>query len=111
MRDDGETAYDRICANLDAAIAESMGFSFPEKPASAGYALKLADERALLIEAAELLPDRGEGIRGTLGGERATELEEVSLPFPTPLAPDAAEKLFLESHEEAEALAPQRPPG
>jgi len=53
----GNHAYRDAADRLDEAIASALG----HEPSPSGAEIKLADLRALLIEAAELLPDRGEG--------------------------------------------------
>jgi len=81
---------------------ESLYIRFAPDDSPDGYERKLADERALIIEAAELLRDGGDRIRDGLGDARVKELERVRLPFPEPVAPDAAERRFLEAHAKAE---------
>lgn len=98
LEDEGNHAYRETSDRLDQAIATALGHE-PYAERSPGRAeVKLADQRALLIEAAELLPDGGEGIRTHLGAERVAEIEGLLVPFPEPLSPAAAEELFLRTH-------------
>lgn len=97
-------AYREVSDRLDRAIAAALGHEPYDQCSPDGAHVKLADQRALLIEAAELLPDRGEGIRGEMDPERVAEIEELTLPFPELLAPVAAEKAFR-ARAEAQALA------
>jgi len=99
----GNHAYREAADRLDQAIAIALGHTPYDESSPSGAEIKLADLRALLIEAAELLPDRGEGIRAHLGAGRVAEIEDLMMAFPEPLVPIAAEKLFLRRH--AEALA------
>ena len=99
----GNHAYREAADRLDHAIANALGHDPYVESSPSGAEIKLADLRALLIEAAELLPDRGEGIRAHLGAGRVAEIEDLMTAFPEPLVPTAAEKLFLRRH--AEALA------
>jgi 5'-deoxynucleotidase YfbR-like HD superfamily hydrolase len=97
----GNHAYREAADRLDQAIAIALGHTPYDESSPSGAEIKLADLRALLIEAAELLPDRGEGIRAYLGAGRVAEIEDLMTAFPEPLAPAAAEDLFLRRHVEA----------
>jgi len=97
----GNHAYREAADRLDQAIAIALGHTPYDESSPSGAEIKLADLRALLIEAAELLPDRGEGIRAYLGAGRVAEIEDLMTAFPEPLVPTAAEKLFLRRHAEA----------
>jgi 5'-deoxynucleotidase YfbR-like HD superfamily hydrolase len=56
-------AYEAVCDELDLVIAEAFGFEWPEQGSPEQRALKNADNQALLMEAARLLPDGGEALR------------------------------------------------
>jgi len=56
-------AHKRVCDEVDLAIAEAFGFEWPEDGSPEQRAIKDADRRALLIEAARLLSDHGEALR------------------------------------------------
>ena len=96
----GNHAYREAADRLDQAIAIALGHTPYDESSPSGAEIKLADLRALLIEAAELLPDRGEGIRAYLGAGRVAEIEDLMTAFPEPLVPTAAEELFLRRHAE-----------
>jgi 5'-deoxynucleotidase YfbR-like HD superfamily hydrolase len=89
--------FDEACNMLDRVIAEAFGFEWPEQGSPEQRLIKSADDRALLMEAACLLPDKGEALRGDRGldGELRdlAELEE-------PLPPTEAEAEFLRAHTE-----------
>ena len=97
----GNHAYRDVADSLDRAIADALGHEPYDGRTPEGAEVKLADQRALLIEALGLLSDRGEGIRTHLGPERVAEIEQLTLPLPKPLAPTDAEELFLRRHAEA----------
>ena len=88
--------YDQTCAVLDLAIAEAFGFELAEEGSREKDAIKSADNRAFLMEAARLLPDSSEALRQDL------ELREgkfVGLaPLDKPLPPAEAEAEFLQAH-------------
>ena len=90
--------YDEACKTLDLVIAEAFGFEWPKKDSPEERALKDADRQALLTEAARLLPDQGEALRGDLGLGEA-ELRDLA-PLEDPLPPAEAEARFLEAHKE-----------
>jgi 5'-deoxynucleotidase YfbR-like HD superfamily hydrolase len=90
--------YKEACDELDLVIAEAFGFEWPEQGSPEQLAIKSADDRALLIEAARLLSDGGKALRRDRGlGEAElrylAELEES-------LVPVEAEARFLEAHKE-----------
>lgn len=91
-------AYDQASRALDIALAEALGFAWPEKDSQEWILIKRADRQALLIEAARLLPDGGEALRRDqrLGD---AELRDLAL-LEEPLSPTEAEAMFLEAHEE-----------
>lgn len=60
---EGNHAYREAADRLDQAIAIKLGHEPYDARSRSGAEVKLADQRALLIEAYRLLPDRGEGIR------------------------------------------------
>jgi hypothetical protein len=107
LEDRGNHACRQVADSLDRAIATALGNEPYAERSPGGAEVKLADQRALLIEAAKLLPDRGEGIRAHLGVERVVEIEQLMLPLPEPLAPAEAEELFIQTHTEALAAPPQ----
>jgi uncharacterized protein len=90
--------YDEVCKTLDRVIADAFGFEWPEHGSPEQRAIKRADEQALLMEAARLLPDGGKALRGDrdLGQKEYRDLA----PLKKPLVPREAEKLFLQVHEE-----------
>ncbi len=91
-------AYDETCKTLDFVIAEAFGFEWPEYGSSEQRAIKHADNQALLMEAARLLPDGREALRRD---RRFAEGElRVLAPLDDPLSPAEAEKLFRRTHEE-----------
>ncbi len=89
--------YDEACRTLDRVIAEAFGFEWPEQGSPLRRAIKHADNQALLIEAARLLPDGGEALRRDKG-IRAEEFMELA-PLDDPLPPAEAEKRFLDAHQ------------
>jgi 5'-deoxynucleotidase YfbR-like HD superfamily hydrolase len=90
--------YNQACKTLDFVISEAFGFEWPERGSSEQRAIKSADDRALLIEAARLLPDGGEALRRDKGlGEE--EYRDLA-PLEEPLVPAEAEASFLEGHNE-----------
>lgn len=92
------TVYEEACKTLDRAIAEAFGFGWPEEDSPKQRAVKHADNQALLVEAARLLPDGGKALRRDLGlGEE--ELRDLA-PLEETLPPAEAEKLFRRTHEE-----------
>jgi uncharacterized protein len=90
--------YDEACKTLDRVIADAFGFEWPEHGSPGQRALKRADEQALLMEAARLLPDGGKALRRDkgLGNEEYRYLAKLE----KPLVPKEAEKLFLQVHKE-----------
>jgi len=69
-----------------------------------GEFIKLADERALFLEAAELLPDRGDKLRATRSPEWMARVEQLpSRPVRPFLEPAGAEELFGEAHDKIRA--------
>jgi uncharacterized protein len=90
--------YDQTCDVLDLVIAEAFGFEWPEQGSPEQRAIKSADNRAFLMEAARLLPDSSEALRqdlelreGEFGGLASLEL---------PMPPAEAEAEFLWTHLE-----------
>jgi hypothetical protein len=91
--------YDEACKTLDFVIAEAFGFGWPEQGSPEQRAIKDADDRALLMEAARLLPDGGKALRRDLGlGEE--EFRNPAL-LEEPLPPAEARARFLWAHEES----------
>lgn len=90
--------YDRACDVLDLAIAEAFGFEWPEQGSPEQRAIKIADNQALLMEAARLLPDGGEALRQDkgLGEEEYRDLAKLE----KRLVSAEAETRFLEAHKE-----------
>jgi uncharacterized protein len=88
--------YNETCSTLDRVIAEAFGFEWPEDGSPEQRAIKDVDRRALLMEAAQLLPDGGEALRRDkgLGEEEYRDLAGLE----EPLVPAEAEKLFLRTH-------------
>ena len=90
--------YERTCDALDHAIAEAFGIERPEKDSPEQKTIKDADNQALLIEAARLLPDGGEALRRDIGlGDH--ELRDLAL-LEEPLLPAEAQERFLQAHAE-----------
>jgi 5'-deoxynucleotidase YfbR-like HD superfamily hydrolase len=91
-------AYKRVCDEVDLAIAEALGFEWPEAGSPEQRVIKQADRQALLMEAVRLLHDSGEAMRRDLGlGE--VELRDLA-PLEDPLLPAEAQRQFLRAHEE-----------
>ena len=61
----GETVYEQVCRALDRAIATRLGLTTPSSDDQ--KLIKDADNKALMIEAADLLPDHGPGIAKATG--------------------------------------------
>jgi hypothetical protein len=55
--------YKEACETLDHVIAGAFGFEWPGQGSPGQRTIKRADRQALLMEAARLLPDRGEALR------------------------------------------------
>jgi 5'-deoxynucleotidase YfbR-like HD superfamily hydrolase len=88
--------YRQASRALDVAISEAYGFKCPEEDSPEQMAIKRADDQALLIEAARLLPDGGAALRQDRGvGD--DELEGLAL-LEDPLPPAEAETQFLQAH-------------
>jgi uncharacterized protein len=90
--------YDEACKTLDRVIADAFGFEWPEHGSPEQRVIKQADRQALLIEAARLLPDHGEALRGDLGP--GDEMLGELAPLEEPLPPAEAQARFLEAHKE-----------
>jgi 5'-deoxynucleotidase YfbR-like HD superfamily hydrolase len=88
----GETVYEQVCQALDLAIATRLGL--PTLSSDDQKLIKQADNKGLMIEAADLLPDRGDGIANTTG---------LSMELPgqlgDSLGPERACQQFLHIHE------------
>lgn len=89
--------YDELCKRIDEAIATSLGFARPN--AADEDCIKRADLRALTIEAAALLHDRGAGIRSDL--ELDLRPEDLARIPATSLTFTEAEERFLDAHRRA----------
>ncbi len=88
----GETTYEQVCQALDRAIAARL--ALPTLSSDDQKRIKEADNKALMIEAADLLPNRGAGIA------KATGLPmEMSGKLGDSLDPDRARQQFLHIHE------------
>jgi uncharacterized protein len=87
--DSATPTYRELCARLDRAIAASIGVSWPRSDSPSWVPVREADELALRIEAAVLLPNAPwtESIAGTELGN--------------PMAPQEAEAAFLDAHRVA----------
>lgn len=112
INEEGDDVYDRLCAQLDLAISEALGFMIPAK-GSADYAVfKRADETALLLEARKLLHDRGTGVQQQLvrRGVVIADVESAARLLREPLTCGDAETSFLDAHDAAVAarLSPDR---
>ncbi len=92
MKDEGETVYAEVCASLDGAIALSLGI--PKLSDEDEAALKWADHKALMMEAAELLHDGGRGIADATGLE-----VEPPRQIGCSLASANARERFLDAHQ------------
>ncbi len=80
--------YADVCNRLDDAIGQALGIGWPERGSPEAAAIKRADDRALEIEGAELLPNW-----------RADGESQSALPaLDDPLLPEKAELLFLAAH-------------
>jgi hypothetical protein len=90
-------AYDQLGATLDVVIAEALGLTFPASSSEEYAVIKRADNRALLIEARELLHDQGARIADDLDVDEASlrDLEVLG----KPLLPDDARRAFIAAHE------------
>jgi 5'-deoxynucleotidase YfbR-like HD superfamily hydrolase len=88
--------YDDICRRFDRTIAEAFDLEYPEKGSEEKAIIKQADNRALLIEAARLLPDGGKALRRDLEleGEDFRDLP----PLEDPLSPIQVQELFLRAY-------------
>jgi 5'-deoxynucleotidase YfbR-like HD superfamily hydrolase len=88
--------YDEACKTLDRVIAKAFSFERPEQDSLEQWAIKRADNQALLMEAARLLPDGGKALRRDkgFGEEEYRDLAALEEPLP----PAKAEKLFLQVH-------------
>lgn len=88
----GETVYEQVCQALDRAIATRLGL--PTLSSDHQKLIKEGDNKALMIEAADLLPDHGAGIANTTGLplEHPGQLDHS-------LDPDRACQQFLHIHE------------
>lgn len=92
MRREEQTVYEQVCDALDAAISAALGIDSVNDDEKA--VIKADDQRALMIEAAELLPDGGAGISTATG-----------LPVEPPgqldssLDPERGRQQFLHMHE------------
>lgn len=92
LQDAGDILYEQVCADLNRAIAQRLKIAHLA-PADEEV-IKAADNKALMIEAAELLHDGGAGIATATGlaTESTGQLGES-------LAPDRARQQFLHVHE------------
>ena len=93
LQEEGEHTYTRVCQTLDEAIAKALGL--PELSEDGKAAIKAADNEALMIEAADPLPDRGAGIAAT---DETFQLQEPGS-LGRSWSPEEARKQFLEEHE------------
>jgi hypothetical protein len=77
-------ACDEARETLDRAIAEAFGFEVPEEGSQGEAIMKHADDLALLVEAARLLPDGGEALRRDrgFGDEAFRDLAPLEEPLP-----------------------------
>lgn len=90
--------YAEVCKTFDRAIAEAFDFELPEEGSREKAIIKHADNRALLMEAARLLPHSVEALRQERGfGD--DELRGLA-PLDKPLPPAEAEAEFLRAHTE-----------
>jgi uncharacterized protein len=91
LRARDERAYDEVCEALDAAIGEALGL--PSLSEVDHTTIKAADNCALMLEAASLLPDGGRAIA------KSTDLA-VGDPaaLGRSLSPDESRELFLDTH-------------
>jgi 5'-nucleotidase len=89
----GQTLYEEVCDALDEVIATALGI--PELSEEGKAAIKAADNQALMIEAAKLLPDCGAGI--------AADTKNLTARPPASLgrswSPEEARERFLQAHE------------
>jgi 5'-deoxynucleotidase YfbR-like HD superfamily hydrolase len=88
----GETTYEQVCQALDRAIAARL--ALPTLSSDDQKLIKEADNKALMIEAADLLPDHGAGIANATGLplEQPGQLDDS-------LDPDRACQQFRHIHE------------
>ena len=90
--------YHETCNTLDRVIADAFGLEWPDQDSPEQRAIKNADNQALLMETARLLPDGGKALlqdKG-LGAEVFAELARLEEILP----PAEAEARFLEVHKE-----------
>lgn len=90
--------YHETCNTLDRVIADAFGLEWPDQDSPEQRAIKNADNQALLMETARLLPDGGKALRQDkgLGAEVFAELARLEEILP----PAEAEARFLEVHKE-----------
>lgn len=108
-------AYKILTDQMDQAIV--VGLELPFGPAIFHEPeIREADNFALMAEARELLPSKGEGWGGQavnwdlkLEQESNNDIEDLKLYWPFGLKPQAAESLFLQRHSELEALCKTQP--
>jgi uncharacterized protein len=90
--------YKEACDRFDRVIAKAFRFEWPEQGSREEAIIKHADNQALLVEAARLLPDAGEALRQDKGlGEE--EYRDLA-PLEEPLPPAEAEARLLKAHKE-----------
>jgi len=112
MEDEGDFAYDCVSKRLDRTIGIALGVDSYDKGSQDGEVIKLADERALLIEAEHLLPDGGRGIREARSPEWLERVEALPKPRLLPLlSPEDAQDRFLQSHHQVVAGRRAQPHG
>jgi hypothetical protein len=97
--------YTELCANLDAAIGDALGFVAPIKDSDDYAAIDAADQTAFLIEAHHLLHDGGAAVFA----ERGHDADALSTRPLNPLAPPDAEEAFLAAHNAARTVIGQPP--
>lgn len=93
---EGRTSHAQLCQQLDAAIAEALGFQRSADDTADRQVITLADNKALVAEAVALLPGGVAQIRGAVDLTDA-QIAETG-PAPEPLVPAAAKLAFLKAH-------------
>lgn len=104
--------YDRVCAGLDAAIAEALGI---DSALFKHWAVKEADRTVVVMESRDLLSDGGLAIRAATPERDWTAVGSIHADgvFGRCLTPGEAEQEFLRAHAAYAGLfpRPERPFG
>lgn len=96
-----EHCYTPVAVRLDAAIGEALGIEFPKARSADKALIDAADRAIFVVEAEELLPDRGQAAiaRVEIDPEAlAAARAVVAIPLPHVSFEDAAAE-FTRAHE------------